>query len=136
MKRYNGLFVKTYRDFKNKRLIHSFKYAFSGIGSAFLSEANMRIHVLVMILVVLFGVFLKISTLEWIICIALFGLVISAELFNTAIEYVVDIASPEKQEKARLAKDIAAGAVLITAIAAAIIGLIIFLPKIINLFNN
>jgi diacylglycerol kinase (ATP) len=73
---------------------------------------------------------------EWIICIALFGLVISAEMFNTAIEYVVDIASPEKQEKAKHAKDIAAGAVLVNAIVSAIIGLQIFIPKIIIFFQN
>ena len=73
---------------------------------------------------------------EWIICIALFGLVISAEMFNTAIEYVVDIASPEKQEKAKRAKDIAAGAVLVNAIVSAIIGLQIFIPKIIIFFQN
>ena len=87
---------------KNKKLINSFKYAFQGIGSAFISERNMKIHYTIMALVIIFGFLLKISMTEWIICIALFGLVISAEMFNTAIEYVVDIASPEKQEKAAI----------------------------------
>ena len=64
------------------------------------------------------------------ICIILFGLVITAELINTAIETTVDIAMPRKDEKAKLAKDVAAGAVLVCAITASIIGLIIFLPKI------
>lgn len=121
---------------KNKKLINSFKYAFQGIGSAFNSERNMKIHYTFMALVIIFGFLLKISMTEWIICIALFGLVISAEMFNTAIEYVVDIASPEKQEKAKHAKDIAAGAVLVNAIVSAIIGLQIFIPKIIIFFQN
>lgn len=121
---------------KNKKLINSFKYAFQGIGSAFSSERNMKIHYTIMALVIIFGILLKISMTEWIICIALFGLVISAEMFNTAIEYVVDIASPEKQEKAKHAKDIAAGAVLVNAIVSAIIGLQIFIPKIIIFFQN
>ncbi len=121
---------------KNKKLINSFKYAFQGIGSAFISERNMKIHYTIMALVIIFGFLLKISMTEWIICIALFGLVISAEMFNTAIEYVVDIASPEKQEKAKHAKDIAAGAVLVNAIVSAIIGLQIFIPKIIIFFQN
>ena len=68
--------------------------------------------------------------MEWIACIILFGLVISLELINTAIETTVDIAMPEKNEKAKLAKDVAAGAVLMSAIMAIVVGLIIFLPKI------
>ena len=83
-----------------------------------------------MILVIIFGIFLKINVTEWCICIILFGFVISLELVNTAIETVVDIAMPEKNEKAKKAKDISASAVLISAICSAIIGLIIFIPKI------
>lgn len=86
-----------------------------------------------MILVIIAGIILKISKIEWIICIILFGIVISAEMFNTAIEQTVDIAMPEKNEKAKIAKDVSAGAVLIVAIASAIIGLIIFIPKITNI---
>ena len=118
-------------DKKNKKIINSFKYAFSGIFLSFKQERNMKIHVFAMILVILFGIILKINTFEWIICIILFGIVISAELFNTAIETIVDMVMPEINEKAKIAKDVSAGAVLINAIAAAIIGLIIFLPKII-----
>ena len=118
-----------------KKIVNSFKYAIQGIKSAFKSERNMKIHVIIMILVIISGILLKISTFEWIICIILFGLVIGAELFNTAIETVVDIAMPEKNEKAKIAKDVSAGAVLVIAIASAIIGVIIFLPKILNLCN-
>ena len=81
--------------------------------------------------VIIAGIFLKISKMEWIICIILFGLVIGGEMLNSAIETVVDIAMPEINPKAKFAKDVAAGAVLIFAISSAIIGLIIFIPKII-----
>lgn len=83
-----------------------------------------------MILVIIAGFIFKISTIEWIICIILFAFVISLELVNTAIEAVVDIVMPEINEKAKIAKDVSAASVLVSAICAAIIGLIIFLPKI------
>ena len=117
-----------------KSLGNSFKYAFEGIFSSFKSERNMKIHVFMMILVIVFGFVLEISFMEWIICIILFGIVIGAELFNTAIETVVNMISLEKSPQAKLAKDISAGAVLVLAIASAIIGLIIFIPKFIALF--
>ena len=120
---------------KNKKLINSFKYAFAGMWSAYKSERNIKIHIAVAILVILFGVFLQISTYEWIACIVCFAMVIGAEMFNTAIETVVDIAMPKKDERAKKAKDVAAGAVLVFAIGSAIIGSIIFIPKIIDYLN-
>ena len=113
-----------------KKIINSFKYAINGIISAFKTEKNMKIHVLVMILVIILGIVMKLTNIEWIICILSFGLVIGAELINTAIETTVDIAMPEKNEKAKLAKDVSAAAVLIFATTSAIIGLMIFVPKI------
>ena len=115
---------------KGKKLINSFKYALQGIKSAFKTEQNLKIHFIIMVLVIIAGIAFQISQAEWIICIIMFGVVISAELINTAIETTVDIAMPQKNEKAKLAKDISAGAVLVTAITSAIIGLIIFVPKI------
>lgn len=120
---------------KNKKLINSFKYAFTGMWSAYKSERNMKIHIAVAILVILFGVFLQISTYEWIACTVCFAMVIGAEMFNTAIETVVDIAMPKKDERAKKAKDVAAGGVLVFAIGSAIIGSIIFIPKIIDYLN-
>lgn len=119
---------------KNKKLINSFKYAFKGIGSSIKSERNMKIHISLMLLVIISGMLLNISMWEWIICFILFGLVISLEMVNTAIEIVVDIVCPTFDQHAGRAKDIAAGAVLVNAITAAIVGLFIFLPKIIGLF--
>ncbi len=119
---------------KNKKLINSFKYAFSGIFQCFKTERNMKIHVSVMLIVILSGFLLKLKLWEWIICIGWFALVIGGELFNTAIELVVDLASPGINEKAKKAKDIAAGGVLVFAIGSSIVGLLIFVSKIINLF--
>ena len=103
--------------------------------SSFYSERNMKIHIVAIILVVILGIFLKIDEYEWIICIILFGVVVAGELFNTAIETAVDLAMPEINEKAKLAKDISAGAVLVIAIGAAISGLIIFIPKILEIIK-
>ena len=115
---------------KSKKLINSFKYAIQGILSSFKTERNMKIHIFIMILVIVAGVILKINKYEWIACILCFAIVISGELFNTAIETVVDMVMPYKNDKAKIAKDIAAGAVLTLAIGAAVIGVIIFVPKI------
>lgn len=130
---YTSLFVicKEYQQkMKNKNILKSFYHAGVGIYSAFLSERNMKIHVFIMFLVILFGFYFQISLAEWITCIILFGLVIAAEIMNTAIETTVDLAMPKTHPKAKLAKDLAAGAVLVLAFVAALIGLLIFLPKV------
>lgn len=116
---------------KMKKIIKSFKYAIEGILTGIKQERNMKIHITIMILVIIMGIILKINKIEWIICIILFGVVISLELINTAIENTIDLITLEKNSKAKIAKDTAAGAVLVSAISAAIIGLIIFIPKII-----
>lgn len=120
---------------KTKRIVNSFKYAFQGFISSFKTERNMKIHVFIMLSVIIAGIVLNINKYEWIICIICFALVIGGELFNTAIETVVDMVMPYKNEKAKLAKDISAGGVLIVAIGTAIIGLILFVPKISNIIN-
>ena len=113
-----------------KKLMNSFKYAIEGFVSSFKTERNMKIHILAMLLVVALAIYLKLSLIEWCIIIFAISLVIGAELFNTAIETIVDMVSPEKNPKAKLAKDISAAAVLTLSIGAAIIGIIIFIPKI------
>lgn len=89
----------------------------------------MKIHIFAMIIVIICGIIFKISKIEWFICFILFAGVISTELINTAIENTVDLITQEKNPKAKIAKDIAAGAVLIWAIFATIIGCMIFIPK-------
>lgn len=115
---------------KTKKLVNSFKYAIAGILTSFVKERNMKIHFLIMLLVIIAGFIFKINQLEWFICIGWFSAVIAGELFNTAIETTVNIAMPYRNPKAKAAKDISAGGVLILAIGAAITGLIIFIPKI------
>lgn len=119
---------------KNKNIIISFQHALSGIIWAIKTEKNMRIHFCMMVMVILFGFILHIHLLEWIICIILFGLVIAAECFNTSVEKIVDLCSPNYNQLAKIAKDLSAGAVLIFAIISVIVGLIIFLPKVVKLF--
>ena len=116
----------------NKRLTGSFKYAFEGIIQTYKGEQNLKIHTFIAILVVVFGFFLKISTVEWFACLILIGLVLMSEFFNTAVEYVVDLASPRVHPLAKAAKDTASAGVLIMSLMAAIVGGIIFIPKLIE----
>lgn len=114
-----------------KKLINSFKYAFMGIKSAYKDEQNLRIHTVMAILVLIFSFILKVSYYELIVCLILIGLVLMAEFFNTSLENLVDLVTLEKNPLAKVAKDTAAAGVLVFAIISAVIGLIIFVPKII-----
>ena len=113
-----------------KDFLLSFKYAFEGIFKTVKQEKNIKIHILAVIIVLIFGTIYKISKSEWMVCIILFGLVVSSELINTAIERTVDLVTKEKQPLAKQAKDASAGAVLINAIMSVIIAGIIWIPKI------
>jgi diacylglycerol kinase len=115
---------------KKNPLYKSFGYAFQGIWACIRRERNIKIHLGFMTLVIIAGCVLHISMTEWMICMILFAQVLSLEIVNTAIEACIDLVSPERQPLAKLAKDAAAGAVLISAIFAAIIGLLIFVPKV------
>ncbi len=117
-----------------KRLIKSFGYAADGIKYAFKYEQNIIVHLIITVIVVIAGLLLDISFFEWLIVVMAIGLVVATELINTSIEALVDLACPNKNRLAKIAKDTAAGAVLVFAITAVIVGLIIFLPKIIDLF--
>lgn len=119
-----------------KRLLNSFKYAFEGIIYALKYEQNMLIHFVATILVIILGLIVKLSLVEWLFCILLIGMVIATELINSSIEAVVDLISPEKNSLAKVAKDTASGAVLVFALTALISGLIIFVPKIIILIES
>ena len=116
----------------NKR-IASFKYAIQGLILLFRTETNAQIHLAVMSLVIIAGIYFQLSQLEWILLILCFGAVIGMEAMNTALEKLTDLASPEKHPLAGQAKDLAAGAVLWLTIMAIIVGLMIFLPKILTL---
>lgn len=108
--------------------ILSFKYAFSGIWQALREEPNMKFHFLIALVVILLGFLLKIRSIEWLIITLTIGVVMVLELTNTAIETVVDSFTEKDHPGAKKAKDISAGAVLVGAIMAAVVGLIIFVP--------
>ena len=119
-----------------KRLGRSFKAAFEGIESTYKREQNIKIHSVIAVIVLIGGVLLKINYIEWLVCLVLIGFVLMAEFFNTAIEYVVDLASPDIHPLAKAAKDTASAGVLMMAIISAIIGCVIFVPKIIGFIGG
>lgn len=115
-----------------KKRIKSFAYAFQGIGSFLKKEHNAWIHCTAILIVTASGWYFHITVTEWCLVLLCFAMVLAAETFNTAIERLVNLVSPEFHSLAGDVKDVAAGAVLITAIFAAIIGCIIFIPYLIN----
>lgn len=117
---------------KKDPLYKSFGYAFQGIFNTIRIERNIKIHCAAAILVTIFGIWLQISKTEWMICFILFGLILALELVNTAVEATVDLFTEERKPLAKKAKDAAAGAVLIVAIFAAVIGILIFIPKLLD----
>lgn len=119
-----------------KKLINSFKFAFSGCKLTFQAEQNMKIHTIIALLVLILGVVFEISHVEWMFLVIVIGLVISAEIINTSIENLVDLVTLEHREKARVAKDTSAAFVLILSGVAVIIGLIIFIPKILEMIGR
>lgn len=108
------------------------KNAWDGIVYAFNTEINLRIHFLATVVVLLGCYILEVSLMELIICLLLIGMVIAFELLNTVTEVIVDMVEPKYNPLAKIAKDTAAGAVLVVSITSAIIGIIIFLPKVLS----
>ena len=116
-----------------KKSIGSFKYAFKGLYVLFRNEHNIRVDAFAAVLVTGLGFIVNLSGQEWAVIALCIGLVFTAEAVNSAIERMVDKVSPEQNDLAGVIKDLAAGAVLLAAIAAAAAGLIIFIPKLIGL---
>lgn len=121
------------KKFSVKDRLRSFVYAYNGIKYTYVTQHNFLIHIVFALIAILLGIILGISNLEWIAIIIVIGLVLTAEIFNSSIEELVNLLSPERNVKAGVIKDLAAGAVLISAIAAFLTGAIIFLPKIFEL---
>ncbi|MCB0620306.1 MAG: diacylglycerol kinase family protein [Saprospiraceae bacterium] len=114
----------------------SFKYAWQGIRTLFSTQPNARIHLLFAGGVIMAGVFFDLSRQEWCLLVLAMALVLGAEAFNSSVEAVVDLVSPEHHALAGRAKDLAAGAVLLCAIGAAAIGLLIFLPRVLDWWQS
>lgn len=113
-------------------LAKSFKFAFEGIKTEFKRGRNFRIQILMGILALISGWIFKISSQEWFDLIIVIASVLILELINTAVESIVDMISPEIAPKAKIAKDVSAGAVLLASVASVAVGALIFLPKIFN----
>lgn len=109
--------------------VRSFGFAFQGIAAAFRSQHNMWIHVLATLVVCGLGWMLQVSSVEWCLLLLAITSVFTAELFNTAFEALCDVASPDYHPMVRRAKDVSAGAVLASAIGAALVGAIVFGPR-------
>jgi len=120
---------------KNNNFASSFKYAFEGLVVAGKKERNFQFHLVAAVAVILVGLFSRLSIIEWILIILCISGMFSLELINSALESVVDLASPEIHDLAKQAKDMSAAAVLVFASASAIIGILIFLPKWMEIIN-
>lgn len=115
--------------------LKSFKFAFQGLRYTIASERNIKVMLAIFVIATVFAIFLRLSETEWAIFLLSSGAVFCAELINTAIETVVDLASPEYHELAKRAKDVAAAATLVLCVFVAILGLIIFISSGIRVFR-
>lgn len=112
----------------------SFKHAFDGFVYAIKTQPNFRFHLLASIIVVLLGIYFSISPTEWLILVFTVNMVLIAEMINTSIEAMVDLITLERRADAKIAKDVSAATVLISATLSVIVALIIFLPKILEIY--
>lgn len=116
--------------------VKSFKYAYEGIVEALKNEPNIRVHLGFAMLAVILGFVFNLTNTEWIILSFTIAFVLILEMVNTSLEAIVDLVSPQRRPRAKVAKDVAASAVLISAILSIVVGAFIFLPKIIPLINK
>lgn len=119
-----------------KKFIRSIRFALAGWRVAFKEQRNFRIHLGAALVVVGAGFFFGINHTEWVLVVLTIALVLVAELANTAIEYLVDLVSPAHDARAGAIKDVAAGFVLIAALASVVVGLIIFGPRVLHYFRG
>lgn len=116
-----------------RSLPQSFKYAFNGLKTAAKNEPNFRIHLTFSAATLILAIMLKLTIAEWLLLLFTIAFVLILELLNTAMEAIVDLVSPEIKDHAKIAKDVSAAAVLIAALLSAIVGFVLFYPKLIAL---
>jgi len=121
------------QSFSIRKRIKSFSYAFCGLKTALQEEHNARIHLVAAVLALGCAAFFELNSYEWIAVVFAIGFVFSMELLNSAIENMADFVSPQRHDTIRKIKDLSAAAVLISALAALVVGLIVFLPKVCKL---
>ena len=126
-------------DLKKKginRLFKSFKYAYEGLKYAFKYEQNILVHFLATILVIIAGIFFKISMTEWLVLTLIIGLVIATELINTSIEATIDLVTKEVHPLAKVAKDCGSAASFVMSIVSVVISLFVFGPYFLEVFDK
>ena len=121
---------------RDKRLVDSFNFAIEGLISALKNEKHMKVHILAAIIIVILAIVINASKVEILIISLSVSFVIITELVNTAVEAIVDLVSPERHPLAKLAKDVAAGAVLVAAINALCVGYLLFYDKLLDIFDG
>ena len=121
---------------RDKSLVDSFNFAIEGIISSFKNEKHMKVHILVAIIIVILAIIINASKVEILIISLSVSFVLITELINTAVEAIVDLVSPERHPLAKLAKDVAAGAVLVAAINALCVGYLLFYDKLLDIFDG
>lgn len=121
---------------RDKRLVDSFNFAIEGLISALKDEKHMKVHILAAIIIVILAIIINASKVEILIISLSVSFVIITELVNTAVEAIIDLVSPERHPLAKLAKDVAAGAVLVAAINALCVGYLLFYDKLLDIFDG
>ena len=121
---------------RDKRLVDSFNFAIEGLISALKNEKHMKVHILAAIIIVILAIVINASKVEILIISLSVSFVVITELVNTAVEAIVDLVSPERHPRAKLAKDVAAGAVLVAAINALCVGYLLFYDKLLDIFDG
>jgi diacylglycerol kinase len=127
--------IDKYYRFNPKLFLKSFQYAFAGVHYAIMHNQNLRFHIAAAIIVILASIFFKVTPFEMGILGVMIVLVIASEMINTAIEQMVDLITREHRQEAKIAKDVAAGMVLVAAVGSIIVGILIFTPYILKLFR-
>lgn len=113
----------------------SLKHALDGVIYTFRTQPNFQVHSIFAILAIAAGIYFQVSAAESAVILFIIGLVLITEMINTSIESVVDLATDQFHEKAKIAKDVSAGMVLVTALIAVLVGILIFVPHLITRFN-
>ena len=113
------------------KITKSFSFAFEGLKTAFRQETNFKVHTVIALIAIVMAVFLQFNHLEWSILLLTIALVVILELVNTSLEAIVNLVEPDIKEQAKIAKDVSAAAVMIAAVVSIIVGLLLFIPKIV-----
>ena len=126
----------TLKSKDKRKFSSSIKYCLEGINFVITNESNFKKEIVIGIIALLLSYILKISRIEFIIILIMIALVLTSEIINTSIEKVVDLYTKDYNNLAKIAKDVSAGSVLVMSIFSLLVGIIIFLPKIINVLGG